>query len=80
MKRRIFNVVMNALITITSVVGCYVGLFFINYLILEIITGGIDGFDIDPAKTGKIFYLFYTISSNEGYDPVLSDFNICLTI
>ena len=37
-------------------------------------------YDIENIKTGKLFDLFYTISSNTGYHPEPSLFNLLFTV
>jgi len=87
MKRRIINVLRNVLITVPtvygfiSVWGCVIGLYFLNFLVLSpIIIGDPEKYDNDGIKTGKLFDLFYEISSNTGYNCEPSSFNVYFTV
>jgi hypothetical protein len=78
---KIRTIIYKVLITITSVVSCYVGLGFLNFFILTpIIVGDPERYDTDGIKTGKLFDLFYEISSNTGYHPEPSVFNAYFTL
>jgi len=68
-------------ILIISVWGCVMGLYFLNFFVLSpIIVGDPERYDTDGIKTGKLFNLFYEISSNTGYHPEPSVFNIYFTL
>ncbi|MES2380964.1 MAG: polysaccharide biosynthesis protein [Bacteroidota bacterium] len=52
----------------------------LNHLVIEkIIIGDPCEYDTEGNETGKLFNLFYTISSNTGYHPEPSLFNFYFT-
>lgn len=52
----------------------------LNHLVIEkIIIGDPCKYDTEGNETGKLFNLFYTISSNTGYHPEPSLFNFYFT-
>lgn len=73
MIRKIFLIVF---LPIISVITCQI----INHGIIgPIIIGDSCSYDVKGIKTGKIFDLFYEISSNTGYHPEPSLFNFYFT-
>ena len=59
---------------------CFICFQLLNHSIIEnIIIGDPCKYDVDKIKTGKLFDLFYTISSNTGYHPEPSTFNFYFT-
>ena len=58
----------------------FITLQMLNHLIIEkFIIGDPCKYDTEKIETGKVFDLFYTISSNTGYHPEPSAFNFYFT-
>jgi hypothetical protein len=78
---KIRTTIYKVLITITSIFGCVVSLYLLNFAIVTpIIIGDPEAYDSGGKKTGKVFDLFYEISAVTGFHPEPSDFNYLLTI
>lgn len=67
-------------LTLLVLVVSFIVFQLLNHLIIEkIIIGDPCEYDTEGNETGKLFNLFYTISSNTGYHPEPSLFNFYFT-
>jgi len=67
-------------LTLLIVVVSFITFQLLNHLIIEkIIIGDPCEYDTEGNETGKLFNLFYTISSSTGYHPEPSLFNFYFT-
>lgn len=76
MKRKISVAILSCAITMASIVILY----WFNYSILtNLIIGKECNYDSANIETTKLFDLFYTISSDTGFNPEPSYFNFIIT-
>jgi hypothetical protein len=76
MKRKIFIGILSGIIIFVSVLSLY----WLNFYILtDFIIGKECNYDSANIQTSKLFDLFYTISSDTGFNPEPSYFNFIIT-
>jgi len=76
MKRKIFIAILSSIIIIASILILY----YLNFSILtNFIIGNECNYDSANIETSKLFDLFYTISSDTGFNPEPSYFNFFIT-
>ena len=74
------TIIRKILLTLILFIISFVFTQLLNHEIIErFINGNPCRFDTDNIKTGKIFDLFYTISSNTGFHPEPSFLNFIFT-
>jgi hypothetical protein len=74
---KVLKFIFNIAFLISAIFGGFFGVFLIELIILQI-TEAVDpeSFVNGCVYTGKIFNLFYTVSSNTGYEPEQSVFSM----